>query len=131
MSRIMNSQRTSFHVHFPYITLQLLEKIRVCLGEFPEVHQAWVFGVHALDNAKPTSDIDIALSGNLDEKKMLRISSLLSQKLSISRKIGLIDYGTAEIVLKNHIDRDGVKIYDHEESFSDPHAKHKRKEIIL
>jgi len=101
------------------------------LGEFPEVHQAWIFGVHALDNAKPTSDIDIALSGDLNEKKMLKISSLVSQKLSISRKIGLIDYDMVEIVLKNHIDRDGVKIYDSEENFSDPHAKHKKRDIIL
>lgn len=127
----MNSRRTSYDVHFPYITLQLLDKIRVVLKEYPEIQEAWVFGIHALGNAKPTSDIDIALSGNIDDKKLLQINSILHQKLSISRKTPCIHYESTEIVLRNHIERDGVKIYDYDEDFSDPHAKRKKRDIIL
>jgi predicted nucleotidyltransferase len=131
MSRLMNSRRTSYDVHFPYITLQLLDKIRAVFKEYPEIQEAWVFGIHALGNAKPSSDIDIALSGKIDEKKLLQINSILHQKLSISRKTPCIRYESTEIVLRNHIERDGVKIYDSDEDFSDPHAKRKKRENII
>ncbi|MFA6080154.1 MAG: nucleotidyltransferase domain-containing protein [Candidatus Gracilibacteria bacterium] len=131
MSRLMNSRRTSYDVHFPYITLQLLDKVRVLLKEFPEIQEAWIFGIHALGNAKPTSDIDIALSGKVNEKLLLQINSILHQKLNISRKTPCIHYESTEIVLRNHIERDGVKIYDCDEDFSDPHAKRKKRDIIL
>ena len=131
MSRLMNSRRTSYDVHFPYITLQLLDKIRVVLKEFFEIQEAWIFWVHALGNAKPTSDIDIALSGDIDEKKLLQINSILHKKLSISRKVVCIHYESTEIVLRNHIERDGVKIYDCDEDFSDPHAKKKKRDTNL
>ncbi len=131
MSRLMNSRRTSYDIHFAYITLQLLDKIRVTLKEYPEIQEAWVFGIHALENAKPTSDIDIALSGEIDEKKLLHINSILHQRLSISRKVLCIHYESTETVLRNHIQRDGVKIYDCDENFSDPHAKKKKRHITL
>jgi|GEM_PF-2804337 len=128
MSRLMNSRRTSYDVHFPYITLQLLDKIRAVLKEFPEIQEAWIFGIHALGNAKPTSDIDIVLSGEIDERKLIKINSSLQQKLAISRKTPCIHYENSEIVLRNHIERDGVKVYDSDESFSDPHVKRKKRE---
>ncbi len=131
MSRLMNSRRTSYDVHFPYITLQLLDKIRACLSDFPEIEKASVFGMHALGNAKPSSDIDIALMGIFDEKTMLNIHFLLHQKLGISRKITTVHYETSEIVLKNHIERDGIEIYNISESFVDPHAKKKKRDILL
>jgi predicted nucleotidyltransferase len=109
----------------------LLDKIRAILKDFSEIQEAWIFGIHALGNAKPTSDIDIALSGEIEEKKLLQINSILQQKLSISRKTPCIHYESTEIVLRNHIERDGVKIYDCDEDFSDPHAKRKKRDIIL
>jgi predicted nucleotidyltransferase len=127
----MNSRRTSYDVHFPYITLQLLDKIRVVFKEYTEIQEAWIFGIHALGNAKPVSDIDITLSGEIDEKKLLQINSILHQKLSISRKTPCIHYESTEIVLRNHIERDGVKIYDRDEDFSDPHAKRKKRDNFV
>lgn len=127
----MNSRRTSYDVHFPYITLQLLDKIRACLSDFPSIDKASIFGMHALGNAKPTSDIDIALFGELDEKTLLNIHFLLHQKLGISRKIMTVHYETSGIVLKNHIERDGIEIYNVSESFVDPHAKKKKREVLL
>ncbi len=123
----MNSRRTSYDVHFPYITLQLLDKIRAVFEEFPEIEYAWIFGMHALGSAKPTSDIDIALSGDLDNRVILRINSILQKKLNITRKTLCVHYESTEIVLRNHIENHGVKIYDSKEDFSDPHAKRKKR----
>lgn len=82
--------------------------------------------MHALWTAKPTSDIEIAISGIFDAKRLLQINSILQQKLSISRKTPCIHYENTATALKQHIDTQGIKIYDIDEVFSDPHAKRKK-----
>ncbi len=127
----MLSRTNSHHVHFPFITLQLLDKMRTIFGDFPEIQCVWIFGMHALWTAKPASDIEIAVSGIFDEKRLLQINSILQQKLSISRKTPCIHYENMATLLKQHIDNEGIKIYDIDEVFSDPHAKQKKKKITL
>lgn len=131
MSRISNSRRTSFHVHFPYITLQLLDKIRVVLGEFPEVEQAYIFWVHAIWNAKPSSDIDMALSGEMNHALLQKIHDTLEKKLSISRNVHTISLTLSTPEMRSHIEWDGIKLYDVHEAYSDPHSKRKKKEVYL
>ena len=77
----------------------------------PEVAEARLFGSRAKGTAKPESDIDIALFGELDEFAAESVASDL-EELPLPYRFDVKAYGRIRSKeLKEHIDRVGVTIY--------------------
>ncbi len=82
------------------------------LSRFPEIEQALIFGSRALGNAKPGSDIDIALFGDkLNDDILLKINSILNEKENIPYFIDILNFNNIEnLELKKHIIDYGKRI---------------------
>lgn len=74
-----------------------------------------LFGSRALGTARPASDIDLALYGDLDERTMARLWSLFDQS-GLAVIVDLIDYARlAHQGLKTHIDLVGRPLFSRDD----------------
>jgi predicted nucleotidyltransferase len=90
----------------------MVSKIYTVLGQYPAVEKAVIYGSRAKGNFKPSSDIDIALKGNIDLKLLSRIILNLDDLL-LPYKFDLSIYNhIANQELLDHIDRVGKIIWD-------------------
>lgn len=86
------------------------EKIINLLKTFSEIEEVKIFGSRAKGNFKPFSDIDIAIFGQISEKKLRHISTELDE-LPTPYKFDLVDYNKIDNEnLKSSIDTYGIKI---------------------
>ena len=93
------------------VGLSRLSEIILTLSKFPQVEKAVVFGSRAKGNFKPTSDIDIALYGNLKYLDTERVAEELDE-LPIIQKFDIVDYHRIDnSALIDHIDRVGITIF--------------------
>jgi predicted nucleotidyltransferase len=82
------------------------------LNEYPNVKTATLFGSRAKGVAKASSDIDIALHGDFDELAVERVLCSLDE-LPTAYTFDVVGYHLIKnSVLKEHIDRIGVTIYE-------------------
>ena len=89
-----------------------LREIQAVLRKHTAISAAVLFGSRALGNFKETSDIDIALKGNVDTAMALTIKDELEEDTCIPLFFDVISYATIENPqLKHHIDEKGVLIY--------------------
>lgn len=56
-----------------------IEIIRKLLSEYPQIKGVKIFGSRAKGNYKPSSDIDLALYGNIDDKLLRHIAFELDE----------------------------------------------------
>jgi predicted nucleotidyltransferase len=86
---------------------QALALIRSVLARHPEVKAARLFGSRALGTARPESDIDLALWGDIDDRLLSRILAELDA-LPLPYQFDVLRYERIEHPpLKEHIDRFG------------------------
>ena len=83
------------------------------LSTIPEIETIRLFGSRAMGNAKPGSDIDLALMGPLLTKQILQqLQSTLNERLPIPYHIDLLHYDTLHNpALKQHSDSKGITLH--------------------
>jgi predicted nucleotidyltransferase len=90
---------------------RVLEAIRRVLAAHPEVHGALLFGSRAKGTARPASDIDLALEGDLSPRELARIAGELDDLPLPLRfdvqPLARIDHQG----LRDHIARVGIRVY--------------------
>ncbi|MDK9710728.1 nucleotidyltransferase domain-containing protein [Acidaminobacter sp.] len=79
----------------------------------PNIEELVLFGSRAMGNYKPGSDVDLAVKGEIiDRSTIRRLSECLNEELPLPYFFDVLDYNTIENeMLKTHIDRFGVVIY--------------------
>lgn len=90
---------------------QTINQILKTLAGFPQVEQAILYGSRAKGNFKPGSDIDLALSGDVNLETLFRINHALDE-LSLPYFFDvtiLKELNSPE--LRDHIARRGIVIY--------------------
>ena len=93
----------------------LKHEIEKVIGGYREVKEALLFGSRALGNAKPSSDVDVALKGEIDLRLLAAISDELNETSNLPVFFDLVDYhGIKNRALKEHIDRYGQMLYRRE-----------------
>lgn len=89
-----------------------LDLIRGVLAPFPSVKEALIFGSRAMGHFKPTSDVDIALKGEIDRNTLTSLHFQLEEDLPLPYFFDLVDYHTIHNPkLKEHIDQYGKVFY--------------------
>lgn len=82
------------------------------IGHYADIDEACIFGSRALGNYKTTSDIDIALKGNLKDHTVGSLREFLNNAAPFLYKIDVLDYARlSNEELKKHIDNHGKVIY--------------------
>jgi len=94
-------------MHPTGLTEKEWELIRSVLSAYPELTQVKLFGSRAKGNAKPTSDIDLALFGEVDALQAQAIQAEL-EDLPLPYKFDVQSYESIQhAALREHIDRVG------------------------
>ena len=94
-------------MHGTGLTDEEWELIRSVLAAHPEVTQVKLFGSRAKGNAKPGSDIDLAVFGAVDALRAQSIQSEL-EELPLPYKFDVRPYAMIQhAALREHIDRVG------------------------
>ncbi len=90
----------------------ILGKIAEILRRHPRVYRGILFGSRALGTARPGSDIDIAVEGNLSYDDILTLYRLYDN-LYLPYRVDFVSYESIENqALKDHIDRVGRVIVE-------------------
>jgi predicted nucleotidyltransferase len=91
-----------------------LELLREVFRRHPEVRQVKVFGSRATGHFEDSSDVDLALWGDLDPALLGRILRELDE-LPLPYTFDVEAYATIRHpLLKRHIDEAGKTLYEHE-----------------
>jgi len=94
-------------MHSTGLTEREWELIRSVLSGYPKLTQVKLFGSRAKGNAKPTSDIDLALFGEVDALQAQAIQAEL-EELPLPYKFDVHPYESIRhAALREHIDRVG------------------------
>ena len=81
--------------------------IKKFLSHYPQIKEVKIFGSRAKGNYKPSSDIDLALFGNIDDKLLRHIASELDE-LPTPYQFDVLNYNDIDNEnLKNNIDKFG------------------------
>ncbi|MEK7609703.1 MAG: nucleotidyltransferase domain-containing protein [Patescibacteria group bacterium] len=90
-----------------------LDFIVQAIGNYADVNEALIFGSRAMGNFRLTSDIDIALKGNLTDRTVGSLSNFLNNASPFAYKVDVLDYDKiSNIELKKHIDQYGKVIFE-------------------
>ena len=91
------------------------EEIRAVFRRHPEVQRATLFGSRAKGNFREGSDIDLALEGNVLERRHLATMLGELEETPIPQRVDLLLKKTLRHQeLLDHIERVGVVFYDKE-----------------
>lgn len=90
----------------------ILEAMRRVLAAHPDVHGALLFGSRAKGTARPASDIDLALEGDLSPLELARIAGELDD-LPVPLHFDVQPLARIEHEgLREHIARLGIRVYE-------------------
>lgn len=96
------------------LDLSDIQSIQEILGQFPEVHQALIFGSRAKGNFRPGSDIDIAIKGDEATHSIAsKISGILNEDTIMPYHFDVLSYrelNNKELI--SHIDKAGKELYN-------------------
>lgn len=85
-------------------TIEIIKKL---LSNYQQIKEVKIFGSRAKGNYKPSSDIDLALFGNIDDKLLRHITSELDE-LPTPYQFDVLNYNDIDNEnLKNNIDKFG------------------------
>jgi len=85
--------------------------IVVVLGQFRAVERAVLFGSRALGCARPESDVDLAVTGNLSDSTLGLLTGEL-EELPLPYRFDVQRYDNIRHAgLRRHIDQHGIVIY--------------------
>lgn len=89
-----------------------LDFIINAIGHYADIDAAYIFGSRAIGNYKSTSDIDIALKGNLTANTVGSLREFLNNAAPFLYKADILHYESiSHPELKKHIDSFGKEIY--------------------
>jgi len=90
--------------------------ILAVLRRFPQVETGLIFGSRALGTAKKGSDIDLCLKGEkVTASLAMDIAAILNEQVPIPYHFDVLSYSDIDNqALLQHIDRAGIKIYEHQ-----------------
>lgn len=89
------------------LSKKTIEIIKKLLSNYPQIKEVKIFGSRAKGNYKPSSDIDLALFGNIDDKLLRHITSELDE-LPTPYQFDVLNYNDIDNEnLKNNIDKFG------------------------
>ncbi len=87
------------------------------IGHYADIDQALIFGSRALGSFKRTSDIDIALKGDLKENTAGSLREFLNNAASFLYNVDVLDFSRlTNEELKKQIESHGKIIYRMEEN---------------
>jgi predicted nucleotidyltransferase len=89
----------------------VLEQLRGVFRAFPEIEEVVLYGSRAMGNFKPSSDIDLALMGDLDVATLSKINWSLDDLMLPYKMDTSIRSHIRQPELLDHILRVGVPIY--------------------
>lgn len=90
---------------------QIIE-IKKIFSQKPKVKEAILFGSRSLGTHKKTSDIDIALKGDIPYDMILKIKSILNEETFIPFFFDILDYKRINNKdLTKEIDEKGISFY--------------------
>lgn len=96
------------------LNLSDIQSIQEILGQFPQVHQALIFGSRVKGNFRPGSDIDIAIKRDEASHDIAsKISGILNEDMIMPYHFDVLSYH--ELINKeliSHIDRVGKVLYN-------------------
>lgn len=86
--------------------------------KYPQIEKVIVFGSRALGNAKPGSDVDLAIFGGTVNAKMLAsLHDYLDEQTNLPYFFDIVHYDTTENeFLREHIMQFGKPIYENKPS---------------
>ena len=92
--------------------------INASIREFPEIEEVILFGSRAKGNYKKGSDVDLAIKGDrLTYEITARFADCLNEDKPLPYFFDVVHYeAIAEPMLKAHIDRVGVNLYERNRS---------------
>ena len=95
------------------LTPAQLSRLKEILAPFAEhLDRVVLFGSRASGAYRPSSDIDLALYGPIDEKKVDRLHTLFMES-SLPVRVDVVSYQALQsATLKQHIDQAGVTLFD-------------------
>lgn len=89
------------------LSKKTIEIIKKLLSNYTQIKEVKIFGSRAKGNYKPSSDIDLALFGNIDDKLLRHIASELDE-LPTPYQFDVLNYNDIDNEnLKNNIDKFG------------------------
>lgn len=91
-----------------------LKYIVSAIEKFAEIRRAVIFGSRAKGDAKPGSDIDIAIYGDkVSFDTVSRLLATLEEESPMPYRFDIVDYThLTHPDLKDHIDRVGITIFE-------------------
>lgn len=94
------------------LPVAVVERIHATLARFPEVEQATLYGSRAIGSYRPGSDIDLTLSGeHLDQRVLARLDAALDDLLLPWRFDLSLQAEVQSAALLEHIARVGQVFY--------------------
>lgn len=97
----------------------VIQQITKEISKFSDVEEVILFGSRATGQHHPYSDIDIAVSGNLDGETWQQINKLADVEddtIPTLLKIDLVQLEKAGDTLRHSIIREGQILYEHKSS---------------
>ena len=89
------------------LSKKTIEIIKKLLSNYTQIKEVKIFGSRAKGNYKPSSDIDLALFGSIDDKLLRHIVSELDE-LPTPYQFDVLNYNDIDNEnLKNNIDKFG------------------------
>jgi predicted nucleotidyltransferase len=98
------------------LTPAQLDRIKEILAPFAErLDRAVLFGSRATGTHRPSSDIDLALYGPVEEKDVDRLHTLFIES-DLPVRVDVVKYQTINsVALKQQIEQTGVALFEKEE----------------
>ena len=96
----------------PLIPSRALKHMARIFAAYPELAEVVLFGSRATGKASKYSDIDLAVRGIVERRRLVQLIMDLEETIPVAQKWDVKSYEDIEYEpLKNHIDRVGVTIY--------------------
>ena len=89
-----------------------LEILKEVFKKFDNINEVILFGSRALGKHRPSSDIDLAIKGNVDINTLSKLKYILEEETTLPYFFDIVIYDNLENQeLKKHIDEFGKIIY--------------------
>lgn len=89
-----------------------LEILRDVFKKFPNIQEVILFGSRALGTHKNSSDIDLAIKGDVDIQTLSKLKFILEEDTNLPYFVDVVIYdGIDNDELREHIDKFGERIF--------------------
>jgi uncharacterized protein len=98
-------------MNVPVLQPTELESLRSVFRRHPEISEVRLFGSRAKGNARPASDVDLAIWGQVDDRSVEAIAAELDE-LPLPYHYDVKSFASIKLqALREHIERVGITIF--------------------